>query len=51
MDIVDLLVQIGAAKSRSEAKRLLKQGAVKIDGQKVGINTKVEVEKPKGVCS
>ncbi len=34
-NIVDLLVKIGAASSRSEAKRMIFQGAVKLDGLKV----------------
>lgn len=33
----DLLVKIGIAKSKSEAKRLVEQGAVKIDDEKVNI--------------
>ncbi len=33
--LVDLLIRIGAAKSRSEAKRLITQGGVKIDGEKI----------------
>ncbi len=32
---VDLLVRIGAAPSKSEAKRLMSQGAVKLDGEKI----------------
>ncbi|CAB4243313.1 Tyrosine--tRNA ligase [Methylacidimicrobium sp. AP8] len=35
MPIVEILLLIGAAPSRSEAKRLLAQGAVLIDGQRV----------------
>jgi tyrosyl-tRNA synthetase len=43
--LVDLLVRIGAASSKSEAKRLIIQGAVKLDGQKVSdINALVESE-------
>ncbi len=34
-NIVDLLVRIKAAPSRSEAKRLINQGGVKLDGEKV----------------
>jgi tyrosyl-tRNA synthetase len=33
--IVDLLVQIGIAPSKTEARRLVKAGAVSVDGQKV----------------
>ena len=34
-NLVDLLVQTGLASSRSEAKRLIKQGAVEINGKRV----------------
>ena len=34
-DITSLLVEVGLAKSRSEANRLLAQGAIEIDGEKV----------------
>jgi tyrosyl-tRNA synthetase len=33
--IVDLLVQIGLAPSKTEARRLVKAGAVSVDGQKI----------------
>ena len=33
--LVDLLLRIGAASSKSEAKRLITQGGVKIDGEKI----------------
>lgn len=35
-DITSLLVEAGLAKSRSEATRLLAQGAIEVDGEKVG---------------
>jgi tyrosyl-tRNA synthetase len=35
VDISKLLVKIGLAKSRSQASRLIEQGAVEVDGQKV----------------
>ncbi|MDK2786740.1 MAG: tyrosyl-tRNA synthetase [Thermotoga sp.] len=35
MNIVDLLVKIGAVSSRSEAKRLISQGGVYLDGERV----------------
>ena len=35
-DITSLLVEAGLAKSRSEANRLLAQGAIEVDGEKVG---------------
>jgi len=36
IDMAKLLVEIDFAKSMSEAKRLIKQGAVGIDGKRVG---------------
>ncbi len=33
--VVDLLVEIGAAKSKSEARRLIKQGGVRVNGEKI----------------
>ncbi|MCD6453275.1 MAG: tyrosine--tRNA ligase [Dehalococcoidales bacterium] len=35
IDLRDLMVKTGQAKSRSEASRLIKQGAVSIDGQRI----------------
>ncbi len=37
-DITSLLVESGLAKSRSEANRLLAQGAIEVDGEKVSSN-------------
>jgi tyrosyl-tRNA synthetase len=37
-DITSLLVEAGLAKSRSEANRLLTQGAIEVDGEKVAGN-------------
>ena len=37
-DITSLLVEAGLAKSRSEANRLLGQGAIEVDGEKVSTN-------------
>jgi tyrosyl-tRNA synthetase len=37
-DITSLLVEAGLAKSRSEANRLLAQGAIEVDGEKVSSN-------------
>ena len=36
LNVVDLLVVTDLAKSKSEARRLIQQGGVKLDGQKVG---------------
>jgi tyrosyl-tRNA synthetase len=36
LNIVDLLVATDLAKSKSEARRLIQQGGVKLDGEKVG---------------
>jgi tyrosyl-tRNA synthetase len=37
-DITNLLVEAGLVKSRSEANRLLAQGAIEVDGEKVNSN-------------
>jgi len=37
-DITSLIVEAGLAKSRSEANRLLAQGAIEVDGEKVSIS-------------
>jgi len=45
--IVKLLTQVGAAKSNSEAKRLIFQGAVEIDGTRIeDINLDISIDKP-----
>lgn len=45
--IVKLLTLVGAAKSNSEAKRLISQGAVEINGTRIeDINTDIEIDKP-----
>ncbi|MGB8246434.1 MAG: S4 domain-containing protein, partial [Chlorobium sp.] len=47
--VIDLLVMLGAAPSRSEARRMIQQNAVTIDEQKItDANTMIPlVEKPK----
>ncbi|MEE9167156.1 MAG: tyrosine--tRNA ligase [Candidatus Neomarinimicrobiota bacterium] len=46
INIVQLLFQSGLASSRGEARRLIQQGAVDVDGKKVThITTEVELEK------
>ncbi len=45
VSLVDLLVKIGAASSRSEARRLISQGGVKIDGERItDIHAKIRVD-------
>ncbi|MGB9857256.1 MAG: tyrosine--tRNA ligase [Dictyoglomaceae bacterium] len=45
--IVRLLNLVGAVKSNSEARRLISQGAVEIDGKKIlDSNLEIEIEKP-----
>ncbi len=45
--IVKLLTLVGAAKSNSEAKRLISQGAVEINGSRIeDINMDIEIDKP-----
>ncbi len=43
--LVDFLVRIGAVPSKSEAKRLIKQGAVRLEGEKI-TDINATVEKP-----
>ena len=38
-DLVSLLVDTGIARSRNEARRLLEQGGVKVNGEKVGVDS------------
>jgi tyrosyl-tRNA synthetase len=38
-DLVSLLVETGIASSRNDARRLLKQGGVKVNGEKVGTDS------------
>ncbi|CAN5122036.1 tyrosine--tRNA ligase [soil metagenome] len=45
--IVDLLAQTNLTASKGEAKRLIEQGGVKIDGEKIS-NTSAEIEVDKG---
>lgn len=46
INVVDLLSAAGLVKSKSEARRLIKQGGVRLDGKKVsGIETEVAVAK------
>lgn len=41
-DLISIINEIGFAPSRSEAKRLIKQGAVKINGEKVSETAKLQ---------
>jgi tyrosyl-tRNA synthetase len=43
-DLVALLVDTGIAKSRNDARRLLEQGGVKVNGQKVGLDAETPVK-------
>ena len=46
--LIQLIIDNGFAPSKSEAKRLIKQGAVSIDGEKVGdIDEDIVIDKPK----
>ncbi len=46
--LVDLLVSIGAASSRSEARRLISQGGVRLNGEKItDIHSKIDVDSEK----
>lgn len=41
-DLISIITEIGFAPSRSEVKRLIKQGAVKINGEKVSETAKIK---------
>jgi tyrosyl-tRNA synthetase len=43
MEVVDLLVEIGACTSKGEARRLLDQGGISLNGVKVSADRRVEV--------
>ena len=46
--ILDLIVKVNFASSRGEARRLIAQGGVSIDGEKISdINAEITLEKPK----
>ncbi|MDK2923811.1 MAG: tyrosyl-tRNA synthetase [Pseudothermotoga sp.] len=48
IELVELLVNLRVAESRSEAKRLIQQGGVKLDGEKiVDIHAKITLDKEK----
>ena len=48
MNVVDLLIFTQAAKSKNEARRLIDQGGVKLDGETIsGATTLIEVSTPK----
>ena len=38
-DLAETIVEVGFAKSRSEARRLIDQGGVRISGQKASMDT------------
>ena len=42
-DLVSLLVDTGIANSRNEARRLLEQGGVRVNGEKVGVDSRAPV--------
>ncbi len=48
LNIVDLLTVVGLASSKSEARRLIKQGGIKIDKEKI-INLDYEIKKGKEI--
>ena len=46
--ILDLIVKVNFASSKGEARRLVSQGGVTIDGEKINdINAEITLEKPK----
>jgi tyrosyl-tRNA synthetase len=46
MDVVELLVTAGLAPSKNEARRLLDQGGVQLDGKKIEFGTKIKIASP-----
>jgi tyrosyl-tRNA synthetase len=42
--LADLMVDTGLANSKGEARRLIEQGGVKIDGDKAGSNTDITID-------
>lgn len=45
VELVELLVKLNVVTSRSEAKRLIQQGGVKLDGEKIiDIHAKIELD-------
>ncbi len=46
IDPVDLLVAAGLAPSRNEARRLVQQGGVEVDGQRAALGAPIDVKKP-----
>jgi tyrosyl-tRNA synthetase len=48
LDILDLIVKVGFAPSKGEARRLVMQGGVTIDGEKItDIKEKIQINSPK----
>lgn len=43
-DLIRILTECGIVKSSSEAKRLIEQGGVRIDGQKIGLREPLELK-------
>jgi tyrosyl-tRNA synthetase len=46
MDIVELLLAANLAESKNEARRLLEQGGVQLDGRKISLGEKISISKP-----
>lgn len=46
MDVVELLLSSGLAGSKNEARRLVEQGGVQLDGKKIDLATKIQISSP-----
>jgi tyrosyl-tRNA synthetase len=46
LDVVEVLLQGGCAPSKNEARRLIEQGGVQLDGRKLALGEKISVTQP-----
>jgi tyrosyl-tRNA synthetase len=46
MDVVELLMSSGLAASKNEARRLVEQGGVQLDGKKIEVGAKIKIASP-----
>jgi tyrosyl-tRNA synthetase len=46
MDVVDLLLAAELAASKNEARRLVEQGGVQLDGKKIDLGAKIQISSP-----
>jgi tyrosyl-tRNA synthetase len=46
MDVIELLLSAGLAASKNEARRLVEQGGVQLDGKKIDLGAKIQISSP-----